>query len=313
MLSVVGVAVGGSAIAQNVIVPDNTLGSESSVVVPLNPFIDGIKGGAERGENLFHSFEQFDIGSATGALFLLGSDTINDVFVRVSTQNVSEISGLIGTRNISNGNLLISPANLYLINPSGIILSDNATLDIGGSFTATTADNIVFSDGSLFGRDNLAVLPNVLTVSSSAYLFSGQNRGTISVQTNQLGSNSFGIDRGLSVALRENFNLIGGNISIDGLGSPSGAGLVARGGNINVVAVQAGRVNFSTDGTVSLEENNVGGSLLFKNNAVLDSSLDNGGDISLFAKDIQLDNGVVRTGILRAVGARSSRAGNITI
>lgn len=314
VLSAVGVAMGGGAVAQNNIIPDNTLGTEPSIIVPITPLVDGIQGGAERGKNLFHSFEQFDIGAATGALFLLRSDAIGNVFVRISTQNISEISGLLGTRNISSGIFLPSPANLYLINPSGIVLSDNAVLDIGGAFTATTADNLLFSDGTTFGKDTAATLTNVLTVSPSAYLFSSQDVGDIVVRTNQLGSNSFNVDRGLSVPLRENLNLIGGNVSIDGLGSPFGAGLVARGGNINVVATRAGRVDILADGTISLEENRVGGDILLSNNAILDTSLDNRGDIFLSGRDIQLNNSsVLRTGILLGVGSRDSRAGNVVI
>ena len=44
------------------VIPDGTLGAESSVVTPTN--VNGlpgdvIDGGATRGANLFHSFEQF--------------------------------------------------------------------------------------------------------------------------------------------------------------------------------------------------------------------------------------------------------------
>ena len=58
----------GAAIAQ--IIPDTTLGNENSVVIP-NIFVQGdvgdrIDGGAIRGSNLFHSFEQFNINDSNG-------------------------------------------------------------------------------------------------------------------------------------------------------------------------------------------------------------------------------------------------------
>ncbi len=63
------------------IIPDETLGAESSVVTPDN--INGIEsglaegealrvrisGGAVRGSNLFHSFREFNIGEGRGGYF----------------------------------------------------------------------------------------------------------------------------------------------------------------------------------------------------------------------------------------------------
>jgi len=60
----------GSAIAQ--IIPDNTLGQESSRTVPdtiNNLPSDRIEGGATRGSSLFHSFGEFNIGEGRGAYF----------------------------------------------------------------------------------------------------------------------------------------------------------------------------------------------------------------------------------------------------
>ena len=42
------------------ITPDNTLGSEHSRVTPQNQLVDRVDGGAIRGTNLFHSFEEFN-------------------------------------------------------------------------------------------------------------------------------------------------------------------------------------------------------------------------------------------------------------
>ena len=55
-----------SASAQGQITPDNTLGAESSVVLPLSQSlpIEIISGGAEHGENLFHSFDTFNIAES---------------------------------------------------------------------------------------------------------------------------------------------------------------------------------------------------------------------------------------------------------
>ena len=58
------------AIAQ--IIPDNSLGAESSRIVPdriNNLPSDRIEGGATRGVNLFHSLQQFNVGEGRGAYF----------------------------------------------------------------------------------------------------------------------------------------------------------------------------------------------------------------------------------------------------
>ena len=74
------------------IVPDNTLGSENSVVTP-NVNIRGINsnridGGAVRGGNLFHSFQEFNIREGRGAYFS-NPDNIVNILTRVTGGNIS--------------------------------------------------------------------------------------------------------------------------------------------------------------------------------------------------------------------------------
>ena len=69
-LAYFGVDISGS-IAQ--LQPDNSLGEENSVVTP-NINIKGIEsdridGGAQRGANLFHSFQEFNIQQGRGVYF----------------------------------------------------------------------------------------------------------------------------------------------------------------------------------------------------------------------------------------------------
>src|SRR6476661_4219958 len=115
------------AIAQ--IIPDNTLGAESSQTVPdtINNFpSDRITGGATRGANLFHSFQQFNVGEGRGAYFA-NPNGIANIFTRVTGGNPSNILGVLGV--LGNG-------NLFLLNPKGIVFGTNARLDLRGSFLA---------------------------------------------------------------------------------------------------------------------------------------------------------------------------------
>ena len=75
----------------NDIVPDNTLGAESSTVNSRDANSDSIEGGALRGSNLFHSFQEFNIGEGRGAYFA-NPDAVNNIFSRVTGNNVSGVA-----------------------------------------------------------------------------------------------------------------------------------------------------------------------------------------------------------------------------
>jgi filamentous hemagglutinin family protein len=105
------------------VIPDGTL--KTTVSQSGNNFT--ITNGDRVGNNLFHSFSQFSIPSKGSAFFNNASD-IQNIFSRVTGGSVSNIDGLIQ----ANGS-----ANLFLLNPSGIIFGPNAKLDISGSFVAT--------------------------------------------------------------------------------------------------------------------------------------------------------------------------------
>src|SRR6476469_1786483 len=142
------------AIAQ--IIPDSSLGAESSRTVPdtiNNLPSDRITGGATRGVNLFHSLREFNIREGRGAYFE-NSSGITNIFTRVTGPNSSNILGTLGV--LGNG-------NLFFINPKGIIFGPNARLDLRGSFISSTADSIVFNNGFEFSSTNPQTSP-LLTV-----------------------------------------------------------------------------------------------------------------------------------------------------
>jgi filamentous hemagglutinin family protein len=121
-----------SATAQPVPANDGT----RTVVVPNNNTFN-ITGGTLSGDrgNLFHSFNQFNLEQNQVANFI-SQPGINNILGRVVGSNPSLINGLI---QVTNGN-----ANLFLINPAGIVFGQNARLDVPSSFIATTAGAVGF-------------------------------------------------------------------------------------------------------------------------------------------------------------------------
>lgn len=169
-----------------------------------------INGGDRAGENLFHSFQEFSVNNG-GEAFFNNAAEISNIFSRVTGGNISNIDGLLR----ANGG-----ANLFIINPAGIIFGKNASLDIGGSFFATTADSIIFSDGiefSAIDSDN----PPLLTINQPIGLVLGNNPGAI---VNQ----SIADDVGLQVSEGNNLTLVGGDIEFNG------GTIFAPGANIDV-------------------------------------------------------------------------------
>ncbi|HEY9808439.1 MAG TPA: filamentous hemagglutinin N-terminal domain-containing protein [Halomicronema sp.] len=190
------------------IIPDNSLGTENSTVNPaiINGFpVNQISGGAVRGVNLFHSFSEFNIPENTGAYFANPTGIAN-IFSRITGPNSSNISGVLGVA----GN-----ANLFLLNPRGIIFGSNARLDVRGSFLASSADSIVFDNGYLFSSSNPTSLP-LLNVNIPIGLNFRENAGAI-VNSSGVSQNIQGteIPVGLAVQPGQTLALVGGDVTFN--------------------------------------------------------------------------------------------------
>jgi filamentous hemagglutinin family protein len=205
-INVICSIMGENAIAQTSPVPaaDNTGTAVNQTGNTYN-----ITGGQRSGDgaNLFHSFQEFGLNAGQTANFISAPE-INNILGRVTGGNASIINGLI---QITGGN-----SNLFLINPAGLIFGPNATLNIPGDFTATTATGIGFNAGwfNAFGSNKYSALIG----EPSAFAFSISQPGAILQSGN------------LTLNPEQNLTLLGGTVvNLGNLTSP--------GGNITIAAV----------------------------------------------------------------------------
>ena len=214
------------------------------------------------GTNLFHSFGNFSLNVAESANFLNNSGlATSNILARVTAGNPSNIFGIINTLDFGG-------ANLFLMNPAGIIFGPTARLDVGGSFHATTADYIKLGNDGIFFADPAQA--TVLTTSPpSAFGFLSANPKPIEVQTGGFAFDDVTFEllvTTLKVPEGQTLSLVGGNaagsqdpgVSIGALDGSAPGYVLAPAGRVNLVSVaSAGEatfdgVGFNVDGFAKL-------------------------------------------------------------
>jgi filamentous hemagglutinin family protein len=284
------------------IAPDRTLPNNSSV--KINGSVFNITGGTQAGRNLFHSFQQFSVTTGGTASFNNGLD-IQNIISRVTGGTVSNIDGVIKT----NGT-----ANLFFLNPNGIIFGKNASLNVGGSFVATTANAIQFGNLGTFSA-SVPNNPALLTVNPTA-LFYNQIVKNASIQNSSIapaGLEPTGLSSsGLRVPDGKSLLLVGGDIQMDdgrlgaygghvelgGLASAGSVGLGVDGNNISL--------NFPTESTKA--------SVSLINGANVNVSAAGGGSITVNANNLNITGrSSLTAGIAQGLGFVGAKAGDITL
>lgn len=267
------------------IVPDATLPNNSLTTEQGSTVL--VEGGTANGSNLFHSFEQFSIPTGSTAHFNNAVD-VHNIFSRVTGGSTSNIDGVIR----ANGS-----ANLFLLNPNGIIFGPNAQLNIGGSFVGSTASSINFADGTQFSATP-SQPTTLLTVSVPIGLGFGSNPGAIRVQG--VGHNviqpgnarvpfisSGPIPSGLELKPGHTLALIGGDITFTG-------GIVsAPSGRIELGSVASGQVSISSnssleDFSLSYDEVQSFQNMKLERQSLINASGSQKGNIRIFGKNVEL-------------------------
>ncbi len=239
------------------IVTDGTVGPAGNLGGPDFQITSSL--GVQKGGNLFHSFQIFNINTGESATFS-GPASVANIVNRVTGGTSSSINGTLRST--------IAGADVYLINPSGIIFCTGASLDLQGSFHASTADYIAFENGERFYA-NIAQTSILSSYPISAFGFLNDNPA--SVFFDQLTDY-------LSVPDGKNITITGGNINIDN------TVFYTSSGRINLYSAGSkGEVTINPKNGSTVEPH---GNINISNNSYVYTSGSQGGDIYIRAGEL---------------------------
>ena len=278
-----------SALAQSISIDGSTptqLNTTDSCVGDCD-ITGGFRDG--NGSNLFHSFGRFDID--TGAVVTFEDPGVNNIFSRVTGSFLSDIDGTLKVDGT---------ANLFLLNPNGIVFGNNARLDIQGSFLSSTADSILFENGTQFNAKSSAVPSPLLTVSTPIGLQFGNTPAPIQVNgeghniTYNVFDSTFIRDTPtaeLKVPEGQTLALLGGDLTI------AGGTLTAETGHIELGALGSGAsvqlTSQTTGWNFDYSETTNFQNIQLIESAALDVSGSDAGSIQLQGQEIALSEGSI--------------------
>ena len=264
LMPVLVMALFSSSVSAQVVL-DGTLGPAGPLAGPNYDI--GAELGRQVGGNLFHSFGQFDVGTGESATFS-GPASVSNVIGRVTGGSASNIDGAIRST--------IPSADLFLINPAGMVFGPNATLDVQGSFHASTANEIRFPDGGVFSASNPGA--SVLTTAPpTTFGFLNANPSALVADGGILVTPE---DRGLS--------LVGGDIVV------TGGTLQAPGGRLELTSLGGpGAVPIGSDDFDIGSVDRLGTITLTDLSGVNSSSTTEPGPILVRAGDLVMTNSVI--------------------
>ncbi|MCP4693170.1 MAG: filamentous hemagglutinin N-terminal domain-containing protein, partial [Desulfobacterales bacterium] len=245
--------------------------------------------GRMAGDNLFHSFHEFSLVNEEIATFR-GPASVENIISRVTGGAGSSIDGTIRST--------IPEANIYLLNPAGVIFGENASLDIGGSFHVSTADYLRMGENDRFySRPTAGEV--LVSAAPTAFGFLDSDVGEIKL-TGKEDSRTNAPTR-LIVPADQTISLVGGDIDISRLGDAYkdengeeviSGGLTAPGGRVDIASVKSpGEVAF-TDAGLDVTSATLG-NITITDGSVIDVSGNGSGNVFIRGGEFFLGGGSV--------------------
>jgi filamentous hemagglutinin family protein len=177
------------------------------------------------GSGLFQSLLRLDVNEGDAATFAVSEPAtpVDNIFARVTGVDASEIFGLLRSE--------VAGADLYLLNPYGVLFGSTGELDVGGSFYVSTADVLGFENGEEFEAWSGGAVP--MQVAAPVYfgfLIDEEPPATV----------RFDGPHQLAAADGETFSAVAGRVEVAGTLGESAPTLESSGGRIELAAVPAG-------------------------------------------------------------------------
>jgi filamentous hemagglutinin family protein len=270
------VAAGADAAAPKGIRLDGSIGAPAQVLPgPIYNITQGL--GKLAGDNLFFSFQYFNVGTGETALYTTTSPGINNVISRVTGGYTSTIDGTISLHAASGD------PNFFFINPAGVTFTANASVNVPAAFHVTTADYLKFSDGNFYSDPSRR--SRLSAASPEAFGFLGATRSPVDI-----------LGAGLYAGLGGDgeFQIVAGDVTTDGLGT--GGGVLNTSGAVRVVVVGAAATEVplagffaSKDGTITIQN----GGVISASSIGTGTATGNAGQVTVTAGSILIDGGSV--------------------
>ena len=257
--------------SQQISHPHGILSDTPETVVNKDQSKFTISGGIQNQNTLFHQFQQFNIHKGESAIF---DDAGFD-------HTVAQVTGT--DYSWINGQLTSSSNHFFLINANGIIFGPDVSLNVSGSFHASTANEVFFSDKHL--EDNSPSshesLLNIWPIVSFGFLTDNVSSISISGPTKPYESSA----TGLHVKENQTISLISGDILIS-----DNARIKGSGGSIGLVSVNSKGSVYFFNNTIQLSDFSEMGKINLSNQSILDASGSGGGNIFIRSKTLNADN-----------------------
>ncbi|MEO5714038.1 MAG: filamentous hemagglutinin N-terminal domain-containing protein [Luteolibacter sp.] len=225
------------------------------------------------GGNLFHSFSKFNLAAGESATFT-GPSTVHNILARV-TGGPSVINGAIRSD--------IGGANLFFINPAGMVFGEGASVEVSGAFHATSADFIRFKDGRTFAS-SVGGDVTLLSAAPEAFGFLAGGGGGGAIRLKGPRSGPAISAPGAIEAEGRGLHFVGRDVEIENYY------LKSAGGEIGIVAVGSGAAEVRIDPSTGrlADEPAIGGKVSLSSAAVSVSGA-NGGGIVIRGGDVTID------------------------
>ena len=232
------------------------------------------------GNNLFHSFQTFNLASGEAANFSTTSPGIANVISRVTGGDASQINGTLRLAAASG-----APA-FFFINPAGITFGAGASVDVPGAFHVSTANSVKFADGR-FNAD-LGQGSTFSSAAPEAFGFLGSTRGTIWIKDGAV----------LQPQKAFPVSVVAGDIKLDG------GGFGVRAGEVRAIAVGTTAADIAMTGQVPA----VTGNLAVINNGFITSA--NLGAVPAGLITVRAGNILVdASGVIKTIGTAAESGG----